>query len=103
MQMEPLEKRDMRLKLVLWSVLGIVVLGLSGFAGWILTLPPSPAAAAAPEIAEDEINATLAALKPQKRERPVIAIIGINDATEVTDYLTPYGILRRADVADVMT
>ncbi|HEU4987117.1 MAG TPA: DJ-1/PfpI family protein [Rhizobiaceae bacterium] len=93
----------MRLKLVLWSVLGIVVLGLAGFAGWILTLPPSPAAAAAPEIAEDEINATLAALKPQKRERPVIAIIGINDATEVTDYLTPYGILRRADVADVMT
>jgi transcriptional regulator GlxA family with amidase domain len=31
----------------------------------------------------------------------VIAIIGINDATEVTDYLMPYGILRRADVADV--
>ncbi|TWH01288.1 Transcriptional regulator containing an amidase domain and an AraC-type DNA-binding HTH domain [Mesorhizobium sp. J18] len=93
----------MNLKLALWSLLGIVVLGLAGFAGWILTLPPTPAAAAAPAIAEQEIDAALAALKPQKRERPVIAIIAINDATEVTDYLVPYGILRRADIADVMT
>jgi putative intracellular protease/amidase len=29
-------------------------------------------------------------------------MIGINDATEVTDYLMPAGILRRADVADVL-
>ncbi len=43
----------------------------------------------------------LAALKPPTRSRPVIAIIGINDATEATDYLTPFGILKRADVADV--
>ena len=44
----------------------------------------------------------IAALKPPKRQRPLIAIIGINDATETTDYLMPYGILRRADVADVV-
>ena len=44
----------------------------------------------------------LAALKPPKRQRPLIAIVGINDATEATDYLMPYGILRRADVADVV-
>ena len=44
----------------------------------------------------------LTALKPPKRQRPLIAIVGINDATEVTDYLMPYGILRRADVADVV-
>jgi len=68
---------------------------------WILSLPPAPAAAAAPPIAQ-EADATLAALKPPKRQRPLIAIIGINDATEVTDYLMPYGILRRADVADVI-
>ena len=41
-------------------------------------------------------------MKPPKRNRPVIAAIGINDATETTDYLMPYGILRRADVADVV-
>jgi transcriptional regulator GlxA family with amidase domain len=32
----------------------------------------------------------------------VIAVIAINDTTETTDYLMPVGILRRADVADVM-
>ena len=45
---------------------------------------------------------TLAALKPPKRRRPLIAIVGINDATEVSDDLMPYGVLRRADVADVV-
>ena len=62
----------------------------------------TPTAAAPPAIAQDEIAATLAALKPPKRQRPVIAVIGINDATEVTDYVMPTGILRRADVADVL-
>jgi transcriptional regulator GlxA family with amidase domain len=32
----------------------------------------------------------------------LIAIIGINDGTETTDYLMPYGILRRAGIADVV-
>jgi transcriptional regulator GlxA family with amidase domain len=44
----------------------------------------------------------LSALKPHQRDRPVIAIVGLNDATETTDYLMPYGILRRADVAEVL-
>jgi putative intracellular protease/amidase len=52
-------------------------------------------------IGKEETNALLAGLKPPKRQRPVIAVIGINDATETTDYLMPYGVLRRADVADV--
>ena len=41
-------------------------------------------------------------MKPPKRRRPLIAIVGINDATEVTDYLMPYGVLRRSGVADVV-
>ena len=49
------------------------------------------------------MKAIVDALKQQKRQRPVIAILGINDATETTDYLMPYGVLRRADVAQVMT
>lgn len=55
-----------------------------------------------PQIAADEAAATIESLKPPKRQRPLIAIIGINDSTEITDYLVPYGILRRADVADVV-
>jgi len=91
----------MNWRLVLWSGLGAAALAATIGAGWILSLPPAPAVAAAPPIAQEETEATIAALKPPKRLRPLIAIIGINDATEATDYLMPYGILRRADVADV--
>jgi transcriptional regulator GlxA family with amidase domain len=87
---------------LLWSGVGAVALFLAAGAAWILSLPPATAAAAAPPIAKEEALATLAALKPPKRRRPLIAIIGINDATEVTDYLMPYGILTRAGVADVI-
>jgi len=44
----------------------------------------------------------LASLREPKRERPPVAVIGINDLTETTDYLKPTGFLRRADVADVL-
>jgi putative intracellular protease/amidase len=93
----------MNWRLVKWIGLGAVALLPMIFGGWILTLPPAPSFAAAPPIAKEETEATIAALKPPKRARPLIAIIGINDATETTDYLMPYGILRRADVADVVT
>ncbi|WP_353151981.1 DJ-1/PfpI family protein [Pollutimonas bauzanensis] len=41
------------------------------------------------------------AMRPPKRARPVIAIVALNDATEVSDFLVAYGVLRQADVADV--
>jgi transcriptional regulator GlxA family with amidase domain len=87
---------------LLWSALGAVALFLVFGAGWLWSLPPAPSVTPPPPIAQDERDATIAALKPPKRQRPLIAIIGINDATETTDYLLPYGILRRADVADVV-
>ncbi len=80
----------------------LVGLGAIGFGGWILSLPSRPAGGVAPPIAKAEADATVAALKPPKRPRPLIAIVGANEGTETTDYLMPYGILRRADVADVM-
>lgn len=45
---------------------------------------------------------TIDAMRPPKRERPIIAILALNEATEVTDFLVPYGVLQRADVADVV-
>ena len=36
------------------------------------------------------------------RTRPVIAVLGYNAATEVTDYVVPYGILAEAGIADVV-
>jgi putative intracellular protease/amidase len=88
--------------LVLLSCLGCAALLASMGGAWIYSVPETRAVPALPPIARDEADATIAALKPPKRLRPLIAIIGINDATETTDYLMPYGILRRADVADVM-
>lgn len=37
------------------------------------------------------------------RTRPVIAIIGENSGTELTDYVIPYGVLMQAAVADTIT
>ncbi|KRR23002.1 transcriptional regulator [Bradyrhizobium lablabi] len=88
---------------LLWSALGAVALLVIIGGGWLWSLPPAPSLTAQPPIAQAERDATVAALKPPKRQRPLVAIIGINDATETTDYLMPYGILRRADVADVIT
>jgi putative intracellular protease/amidase len=92
----------MNWRLVVWSGLGAAALFVTIGAAWIFTLPPAPAFAVAPPIVKEESDATIAALKPPKRARPLIAIVGINDSTETTDYLMPYGILRRADVADVV-
>jgi transcriptional regulator GlxA family with amidase domain len=83
-------------------VFGMTLLFALGFGGWLLSLPSSAIDAAATPVAPAQTQATLASLKPPKRQRPLIAIVGINDATETTDYLTPYGILRRANVADVV-
>jgi putative intracellular protease/amidase len=82
--------------------LGAIALLVIIGGGWILTLPPAPALGAAPPIARAEADAMIDALRPPKRPRPLIAIVGINDATETTDYLMPYGILKRAGVADVV-
>src|SRR4029078_5625815 len=35
------------------------------------------------------------------RARLLVAIIACNDGTETTDYLVPYGVLKRSGVADV--
>jgi putative intracellular protease/amidase len=90
-------------RLVILCLVGGVVLAAGLGATWMLSLPAGTSKRAAPSVAASEIGAMLAALKPPKRERPLIAIIGVNEGTEVTDYLMPYGILSRADVADVLT
>ena len=92
----------MKRHVFLWSGFGVAALFAIIGGGWLLSLPSAPAATAVPPIAKLEADATVAALKTPKRRRPLIAIVGVNDATETTDYLMPYGILRRADIADVM-
>lgn len=60
---------------------------------------PQPAASP-PAIAAAEHAATIQAMRPPKRARPVIAIFALNAATEITDLMATYGVLRTADVAE---
>lgn len=89
-------------RFISFGILGVGALLIVAAMAWILSLPSGSQAAVALPIAKEESDAMLAALKPSIRKRPLIAIVGINDQTETTDYLMPYGVLKRADVADVM-
>lgn len=91
----------MNWRIVLSGLAGLVFVAIAGLAIWMAMLPPAVVAAPAP-ISSEETAAMIDALRPPERERPLIAVIGINDATETTDYLMPAGILRRADVADLV-
>ena len=81
------------------------VLALAGFAvgcGPIAADPGSaspPAGAEAAHTKEEHIAPYRARFG---RKRPVIAIVGVNSGTELTDYVIPYGVLRQADVAEVV-
>jgi len=92
----------MNRRTLIWSGVGAVALLAAGGGAWIASLPPAPVPKGAPPIPEEETAATLAALKPPKRARPLIAIIGINEGTETNDYLMPFGILARAGIGDVV-
>ena len=87
--------------IAMWGLIAAVVAASGGFGLWLATLP-SDVAASPPPVPASETAAMLEALQPPKRQRPVVAVIGLNDATETTDYVVPTGILRRADVADVL-
>jgi len=60
--------------------------------------PPAPPA----PVSADEHAATIAALRPPKRARPVVAVLGYSGGTETTDYIVPYGVLRQSGVAEVV-
>lgn len=85
----------------MWAGGALILLAVMGFGGWVFSLPAKAVPVKAPLVPSEETDAMLVSLKP-KRERPVVAIIGMNDATETIDYVMPTGILRRSGVADVM-
>jgi transcriptional regulator GlxA family with amidase domain len=72
------------------------------FAGAVFALfPGERGASARAPISAEETAQTIAALKPPKRARPVVAVVGASAGTETTDYLVPYGVLKRSGAADV--
>ncbi|MFH5923484.1 DJ-1/PfpI family protein [Roseomonas xinghualingensis] len=92
----------MKRRLILWGGLGVAALPVAIGGSWILSLPAAPAPDGVAPVTPGEAEAALGALRPPKRQRPLIAVIGTNGGTEVTDYLMPYGVLRRAGIADVV-
>lgn len=85
-----------------FAILAVVTVAILLVVGVFAVLPGERhAAAALPTVSAEETALTLAAMKPPKRARPVVAIIGANEGTETTDYLVPYGVLKRSGVADV--
>jgi hypothetical protein len=80
----------------------LALLGLTTAASlWASTVPSRPLAGGAEYAPHPE------KIDPYRarfgRSRPMIAIVGENSATELTDFVIPHGILAEADVADVVT
>ncbi len=85
-------------------LLAVGALILAAIIATPFVLAPGDAAtqtAPADSVDADEQAQIIAAMAPPKRERPVIAIATFNPATEVSDFLSAYGVLSRAGVAEV--
>lgn len=84
----------MERRLFLMGLLGSgIVVACSSHAGTGNVAVPSPSA--------KEQRATIAALKPPKRRRPLIAVLADNRGSETTDLMVPYSVLTRSGIADV--
>ncbi|KFX28596.1 transcriptional regulator [Ralstonia solanacearum] len=79
---------------------------VAGLAAWFaLQVHQDPGGVPAPQV-----EAGLPATRPEipanpghpGRARPLVAVVGHNANTEMTDFVVPYGVLKRADVADVV-
>jgi transcriptional regulator GlxA family with amidase domain len=68
----------------------------------LLVARNKPTALLVPDrVSSSEHQQTIDALKPPKRQRPAIAILAHNQGTEVSDFLSTYGVLAESGVADV--
>jgi putative intracellular protease/amidase len=92
----------MKLRTIAISIAAVAALGVAALSVAVLQYPTERTAPRTVVVPADEQVATIAALKPPKRARPLVAIIGANDGTETTDFLLPYGVLKRSGVVDVV-
>jgi putative intracellular protease/amidase len=71
-----------------------------GLAGCGTSAPQAPVQDDAATIARDK-QGFVEALKPRAPGRPVVAVLALNESTEMTDLLVPHAVLQRAGVAEV--
>lgn len=79
-----------------------LVLAIAAACVIVLVSRESDPAPTASPIEEAERSRAIEALRSGTAERPVIAIVTNNDGTEIADLLGTFGVLRQADVADVV-
>lgn len=92
-------------KMIVYSAAALVILATAGVTAYTIVPEPSePAVAAAlAPISADEHQRTIAAMVPPKRKRPVVAVVGLNEGTETSDYIVPYAVLAESGAADVVS
>lgn len=81
------------------AIAAAILVLAGGFLSLALPDPERGASALAPIDAAEHAE-TLTALTP-RRTPPIVAVLGLNDGTETTDFLIPYGVLRESGAAEV--
>ena len=85
------------------GLLGVAAVGGVFVVGLLLDGAATGAdASMRPSVSSAEHTRTIESMRPPKRTRPLIAVLGHNAGTETTDFLVPYGVLAEANVADVV-
>jgi putative intracellular protease/amidase len=79
-----------------WTALAAVLIALTACGPEVPPAPPVDKATA-----ERQAQAFIDAIKPRDAQRPVIAIVALNEGTEITDFLLTHAVLQRAAVAEV--
>lgn len=79
-----------------WTATAVGMIALAGCGSDVPPAAPADAAAA-----ESQAQAFVEAIKPHRADRPAIAVVALNEGTEITDFLLTHAVLQRADIANV--
>jgi putative intracellular protease/amidase len=90
------------MKRIAWSVAVLVLVATVGIGALLAFLPMRARGDSAAAVSDTERAQVLAALKPPKRSRPLVAVLASNRGTETTDFVVPLGVLRASDAFDVV-
>jgi putative intracellular protease/amidase len=81
----------------------IIIRTLSMFAALTASTSAMPGSAYASDPAVEPGRSTLPRYEARfERTKPLIAVVAYNPATELTDFVVPYGVLAESQVADVL-
>ncbi|RYF03495.1 MAG: transcriptional regulator, partial [Oxalobacteraceae bacterium] len=90
--------RNLRARIVLLSAASLIV-----GCGSVAARPPAADARQQHQVAQAGEERIAPYHARFGRTRPIIAVVGEISGTELTDYVVPYGILRRAEISEVLS